>query len=147
MTKLLSKHILTKHIHRTLGFLYKTVVFFHNVNRKVLNDAVLPLMSLALVSSLTLATLMMVRACWAYRSVLRLSSTLLPAGLSVAIIDVFKFPPRLSFNSLKKETLESNIFMKKCLWMLPLICFFKIYLISIKLLFLGGETKTKYSLH
>lgn len=57
-------------------------------------------MSLALVSSLTLATFMIVRACWAYRRVLRLSSTLLPAGLSVAIMAVLELPPRLSFNSL-----------------------------------------------
>jgi len=60
-------------------------------------------MSLALVSSLTFATLMIVRACLAKRRVLRLSSTLLPAGLSVAIMAVLELPPRLSFNSLRKK--------------------------------------------
>lgn len=66
-------------------------------------------MSLALVSSLTLATLMIMRACLAYRSVLRLSSTLLPAGLRVAIMAVLEFPPRLSFNSLDNKATEKGI--------------------------------------
>lgn len=57
-------------------------------------------MSLALRSSLTLAAVTMLRACAAYLSVLSVSSTLLPAGLTVAIMAVFEFPLRLSFSSL-----------------------------------------------
>jgi hypothetical protein len=51
-------------------------------------------------SSLTLAILTIRRAWVAYLSVLSVSSMLLAAGLTVAIMAVFEFPPRLSFNSL-----------------------------------------------
>lgn len=43
------------------------------------------------------------QACLAYRRVLSVSSILLAAGLIVAIIAVFEFPPRLSFSSLNLE--------------------------------------------
>lgn len=59
-----------------------------------------PLISLAFTSSFTLAILKIEQACFAQRRVLRVSSVLLAAGLTVAIIAVCEFPPRLSFNSL-----------------------------------------------
>lgn len=60
-------------------------------------------MSAALRSSLTLAAVTMLRACAAYLSVLSVSSTLLPAGLTAATMAVFEFPLRLSFSSLGGE--------------------------------------------
>lgn len=60
-------------------------------------------MSPALRSSLTLAAVTMLRACAAYLSVLSVSSTLPPAGLTAATMAVFEFPLRLSFSSLGGE--------------------------------------------
>ena len=63
----------------------------------------------ALRSSLTLAAVTMLRACAAYLSVLSVSSTLLPAGLTVATMAVFEFPLRLSFSSLRGEQPPSDL--------------------------------------
>ena len=66
----------------------------------------LPLMSLAFGSSLTLAWLIIDLACFAYLSVLSVSSTWKLDGPIVASIAVFELPPRLSFSNLSMKTIK-----------------------------------------